>query len=221
MKQMKWIGLLLLILLFAVACSKKEAAETKNQPAKAQAETMNDTQDSVAILETSDGRVVIDLFEDQTPLHAANFKKLMHSGVLKGTYFHRIIPNFVVQGGDPNTKNDARNDDGMGGVGDRIPAEIGQKHLRGCVGAARDNNPAKASNGSQFYICLTNLPQLDGNYTVFGKVVEGMNNVDLMAQAATDANDNPLEHIYINDTSVMSKADYANMKAEAAKGNGK
>ena len=211
------LGVVLFAVVMLAACGKKadeNADQTKNGKAASQAQDMSKMGDTLAILETSYGRVVIDLFEEATPLHAENFKNLMRSGAIKGTYFHRIIPNFVVQGGDPNTLNDSREDDGMGGVGDRIPAEIGQPHLRGSVGAARDNNPAKASNGSQFYICLQALPNLDGNYTVFGKVVEGMNVVDLMSQVATDARDNPIEPIYITNTTLMSKDDYYKMKAD-------
>ncbi len=218
MKQLKWIGFIFLTILVLVTCSK--TTEQKDESAKLQAGAMSLTSDSLAILETTYGRIVVDLYEEATPLHAANFKKLMHSGELKNTYFHRIVPNFVVQGGDPNTKNESREDDGLGSIGERLPAEIGQLHLRGTVGAARDNNPAKASSGSQFYFCLANLPQLDGNYTVFGKVVEGMNNIDRMAQVARDARDNPLQSIYITETSVVSKADYQKMKTVILDENG-
>lgn len=160
-------------------------------------------------MDTSTGTVIIDLFEEETPLHAANFKKLADEGSLEGIYFHRVIPGFVVQGGDPNTKtNDLREDDGMGGIGDRIDAEIGQPHLRGSLGAARDNNPEKKSNGSQFYICLSKLPQLDGNYTVFGNVVEGMDVVDQIASVETDAGDNPINPVTIEKTSLVDARDY-------------
>lgn len=218
MRKLSSIGILILLTSLMVACSKKtddSADKTKAIKPKTEVKNMGDMTDTLAILETSYGRVVIDLYEDATPLHAKNFKHLMSSGVLKGTYFHRIIPNFVVQGGDPNTLDGTRENDGMGGVGERIAAEIGKPHLRGSLGAARDNNPAKASSGSQFYICLKPLPQLDGNYTVFGNVVEGMNNVDLMAQVARDPADNPLEAIYITNTTLMSKADYNQMKSDA------
>ncbi len=161
-----------------------------------------------ALLETSKGTVVIDLFEEQTPLHAANFTQLVTDKALNETYFHRIIKGFVAQGGDPNTRNGNRADDGMGGIGERIPAEIDQPHLRGSVGAARDNNPEKKSSGSQFYICLQRLPQLDKGYTVFGKVVKGMEVVDAMAQEPTDERDNPMEPIYIVDSYMVDAADY-------------
>lgn len=219
MRKMNLLGVLLLAGMLLVSCGKKASEEgagsAANQKTTKELDVSN-MGDTLAILETSYGRVVIDLFEEAAPLHAENFKTLMRNGDLKGTYFHRIIPNFVVQGGDPNTLNDSREDDGMGGVGERIPAEIGQPHLRGSVGAARDNNPAKASSGSQFYFCLAPLPQLDGNYTVFGTVVEGMNNVDLMAQAPTDRRDNPIESIFITNTTLMDKAEFYKMKSDAS-----
>jgi len=173
---------LLILLALMLGCSKKETS-----PA-----------DEYVKMETSLGTIVIDLYEAETLLHAANFKKLAQEGAYEGIYFHRVIPGFVVQGGDPLTRdNDDRRDDGTGGIGERIPAEIGQPHLRGCLGAARDNNPKKESNGSQFYFCLARLAQLDGNYTVFGKVIDGMNVVDSIATLERDALDNPLEAVTI------------------------
>ncbi len=160
-----------------------------------------------AVIETSMGTIVIDLFEEQAPLHSANFAdSLIVEQALIGTYFHRVIPGFVVQGGDPNTLNPNRMDDGMGGVReDRIPEEIGLPHLRGAVGAARDNNEKKASSSSQFYICLDRLAQLDAGYTVFGQVVAGMDVVDAVARLETDDRDNPLKSVYI-EAMYMDKA---------------
>jgi len=185
------IGLLLLAVM--VACGKKDTTP----------------EDEYVKMETSLGTIVIDLYEAETPLHAANFKKLATEGAYDGIYFHRVIPGFVVQGGDPNTRdNDDRQDDGMGGIGERIPAEIGQPHLRGTLGAARDNNPEKKSSGSQFYFCLARLAQLDGNYTVFGKVVEGMDVVDEIATLERDARDNPLQSVTITKTSLVDSKEY-------------
>ncbi len=187
--------LILIILAVMIRCSKETQA-----PA-----------DEYIKMETSLGTIIIDLFEAETPLHAANYKKLAEEGALEGIYFHRVIPGFVVQGGDPLTRdNDARADDGTGGIGERIPAEIGQPHLRGALGAARDNNPQKKSNGSQFYFCLARLAQLDDNYTVFGKVVEGMDVVDQIATLERDPRDNPLESVTIVKTSMVSAEDYQN-----------
>jgi len=112
----------------------------------------------------------------------------------------------VVQGGDPLTReNEDRSDDGTGGIGELIKAEIGRLHLRGTLGAARDNNPDKLSSGSQFYVCLKDLPQLDENYTVFGEVVLGMDVLDKMATFETDDADNPVEPITILRTKVGNK----------------
>ncbi len=152
-------------------------------------------------MDTNYGTIVIDLFEAETPIHASNFKKLCNEGAFDGIYFHRIIPGFVVQGGDPNTReNSDRQDDGDGGIGEKLPAEIGQPHLRGAIGAARDNNLRKQSNGSQFYICLTAQPQLDEDYTIFGRVLNGMEVVDRMATVETDTKDNPIDPVTINRT---------------------
>lgn len=163
-------------------------------------------------METSMGDIIIDLYEEEAPLHAAQYTQWAEADSFAGIYFHRVMPGFVVQGGDPNTRaNEDRMDDGMGGMGERIPAEIGQPHLRGTVGAARQPdhvNPEKMSNGSQFYFCLSRLNSLDGNYTVFGKVVEGMDVVDDIATKPTDPRDNPLETIAILKTSMVKASKY-------------
>ncbi|CUS77364.1 peptidyl-prolyl cis-trans isomerase B (cyclophilin B) [Candidatus Kryptonium thompsonii] len=152
----------------------------------------------VVVIETKFGNIVIELFDDVAPKHAENFKKLAREGFYNGTTFHRVIPDFVIQGGDPLSKDKDRNNDGRGGPGYTLPAEIKMPHKRGFVGAARqpDNvNPEKRSNGSQFYICLKDLPHLDGNYTVFGRVIEGMDVVDKIAQVPRDKRDNPIEKV--------------------------
>ena len=162
-------------------------------------------------METSMGTVIIDLYEAETPLHAANYKKLAEEGAFDDIYFHRVIPGFVVQGGDPLTREDTlRTNDGTGGIGERIPAEIGQPHLRGTLGAARtgQGNPEKLSSGSQFYFCLARLAQLDGEYTVFGNVIEGMDVVDEIAKLKRDRRDNPLESVRILKTSMVSSEAY-------------
>lgn len=195
MNKTSFIKLLSVLLILAVmlGCSKE---------AKSPA-------DEYIKMETSMGTIVIDLFEAEAPLHAANYKKLASEGALDGIYFHRVIPGFVVQGGDPLTRdNSDRGDDGTGGIGERIPAEIGQPHLRGALGAARDNNPEKKSSGSQFYFCLARLTQLDGNYTVFGTVVDGMDVVDEIATLKRDPRDNPLESVLITKTSMVSSEAY-------------
>ena len=154
--------------------------------------------EELVVIQTNIGDIVIELFEEAAPKHAVNFRKLVREGFYDGTTFHRVIPGFVIQGGDPNSKDDDRSNDGNGGPGYTVDAEIGLKHARGSVSAARrpdQVNPQRASSGSQFYICLKDLPSLDGAYTVFGKVVEGMDVVDKIAAVPRDQRDNPVEKV--------------------------
>ncbi len=126
----------------------------------------------VAVIETPKGEIRIEFFPSDAPNHVAAFIELARQGFYDGTKFHRVVPDFVVQGGDPLS----RTDDpfvGTGGPGYRLAAEFNaRKHLDGTVAMARSADPDSA--GSQFYICLGPQPFLDGQYTVFGQVVEGM-----------------------------------------------
>ena len=144
----------------------------------------------VAVLETAQGTIVIRLRDDAAPKTAANFRKLVKESFYDGTYFHRVIPGFMIQGGDPNTKNADPNDDGMGGPGYTVPAEIKLKHVRGAVATARlgdGANPKRDSSGSQFFIDVRDQPSLDaGGYTVFGEVIAGMDVVDKIVNLAND-----------------------------------
>ncbi|MEM7147631.1 MAG: peptidylprolyl isomerase [Verrucomicrobiota bacterium] len=150
-------------------------------------------------------KILIQLDPDAAPQHVANFKKLVGEGFYDGQAFHRIIRGFIIQVGDPLSKDPSQKDSwGTGGPGHSIPSEIGLPHNRGAVAMARlhNNNPNKESNGSQFYFCLTPIPQLDKDYTVFGKVVEGMDVLDAMADSLTDSNDNPVRRIEIKTAAV-------------------
>ncbi len=129
-----------------------------------------------ATLDTDRGPIVIELYPESAPKTVANFEKLSREGFYNGLTFHRVVPGFVVQGGDPKGN-------GTGGPGYTLPAEISatEKHLRGSVAMARlgdEVNPDRRSSGSQFYICLEPQPFLDGQYTVFGGVIKGMDVVD-------------------------------------------
>src|ERR1700688_365401 len=132
--------------------------------------------DNYATLDTDRGIIVIELYPAVAPKTVANFEKLSKDGFYNNLTFHRVEPGFVVQGGDPQG-------DGTGGPGYDVPAEISptEKHLRGTLAMARKGdqvNPERKSSGSQFYICLAPAPFLDGQYTSFGGVVEGMDVVD-------------------------------------------
>jgi len=142
---------------------------------------------ATAVLETSQGVIVIALRADAAPRTVANFEALVAAGFFDGTYFHRVVPGFVIQGGDPHTRNQDPSDDGRGGPATTVPAEIGLPHLRGAVAARFDDrvNPERASHGSQFFIDLAPQPSLDrAGYTVFGEVVEGMEVIDRIAALA-------------------------------------
>lgn len=151
------------------------------------------------LIKTNLGDIEVELDGKAAPKTVENFKKLALEGFYDGTTFHRIVPGFVIQGGDPLSKdNTQRGRHGTGGPGYTVPAEIGLKHKRGSLATARQGdqvNPKKESSGSQFYICLADLPMLDGEYTVFGQVVSGMDVVDKIAKQSRDSRDNPTEPV--------------------------
>ena len=164
-------------------------SETAKKPA-GKATTGMEQGEHVVMLDTAQGPIVIRLLEADAPKTCANFRKLVKEGFYDGTYFHRVIPGFMIQGGDPNTKNADPNDDGMGGPGYTVPAEIKLKHVRGSVATARTGdqvNPKRDSSGSQFFIDVKEQPSLDaGGYTVFGEVISGMETVDKIVNLAND-----------------------------------
>jgi len=176
-------------------------------------------------IKTTYGEVIIRLY-NETPQHRDNFIKLAKKGFYNGTLFHRVIQDFMIQGGDPDSKNAKPGIElGNGDVGYTIPAEFRDSlfHKRGVLAAARDDNPKKASSGCQFYIVegkrltdaqidaqekrsghkvpewqrqyyrtIGGVPHLDGNYTVYGEVVAGIDMVDLVAAVKKDERDRPL-----------------------------
>jgi peptidyl-prolyl cis-trans isomerase B (cyclophilin B) len=127
----------------------------------------------VAVIKASEGEMVVHFWSDAAPNTIENFKKLARAGFYDGTIFHRIIKGFMIQGGDPNSKDPAKeNHYGEGGPGYQIKAEFNQhKHERGVISMARGPDPDSA--GSQFFICLAPVPRLDGKYTTFGKLIKG------------------------------------------------
>ena len=155
-------------------------------------DNMSDRQ--IAVIETNLGTIVIQLFPDVAPGHVENFVKLAQDGFYDGTTFHRVIPGFMIQGGDPNSKDDDRSNDGQGGPGYTINAEFSDKpHKRGILSMARAQDPNSA--GSQFFIVVADSNFLDGQYTVFGEVIEGMEVVDKIVNVEKDGNDNPREKV--------------------------
>ncbi|MDR1582283.1 MAG: peptidylprolyl isomerase [Prevotellaceae bacterium] len=204
----------------------------------------NESEKSMKVLlETSEGNIVLQLYDD-TPQHSANFLKLVKEKYYDGIIFHRVIANFMIQAGDPNSKNPTPEERyGNGGPNYKIPAEIlpNHYHKKGVLAAARTNNPAKESSGSQFYIVQGNIfdvedlkameenkksvnpafkfseeaiknyttnggtPHLDGEYTVFGEVIEGLDVVDKIALAKTHSGDRPVKDIFIKKATIVKK----------------
>ena len=149
--------------------------------------------EKVAILETSQGKIVIEFFPEDAPNHVANFINLTENGFYDGVLFHRIIPEFMIQGGDPNTKTDDNSTWGIGGPGYSIDAEFNDiKHNRGIVSMARSQNPNSA--GSQFFIVHKNSNFLDEQYTVFGRIAtqESFETLDKIASLETGQRDIPI-----------------------------
>ncbi|MEK7299899.1 MAG: peptidylprolyl isomerase [Nitrospirota bacterium] len=140
------------------------------------------------------GDIVLKFFPDVAPGHVKNFTDLAKKGFYNGTTFHRVIPGFMIQGGDPNSKNPDRSMHGMGGPGHKVKAEFNSKpHKRGIVSMARSNDPDSA--GSQFFICVADANFLDWQYTVFAEVVTGMDVADKVVGMKRDGNDNPFERV--------------------------
>jgi peptidyl-prolyl cis-trans isomerase B (cyclophilin B) len=146
----------------------------------------------VAILCTSAGDMVLEFWPDVAPGHVENFKKLTRQGFYDGTCFHRVIKDFMIQGGDPNTKDEAKQRIwGTGGPGYEIKAEFNDKpHLRGVLSMARSSDPDSA--GSQFFICHGEPRFLDGKYTAFGRLIKGDDVLEKIATTRTNPEDRPL-----------------------------
>lgn len=146
--------------------------------------------DEVAVMHTNHGRIVLRFFPDKAPNHVEKFKERSREGFYDGTKFHRVIPGFMIQGGDPNSRSDDRSRHGTGGPGYSIDAEFNDvKHKRGILSAARTSDPNSA--GSQFFLMVKDSPHLDGQYSVYGEVVEGLEVVDRIVALPRDARDNP------------------------------
>ena len=153
-------------------------------------------------------QVVIGLYDDAAPQTVANFKELCRKRFYNGMRFHRAFPSTLVQTGDPKSRHGVADRSGTGGPGYTVPAELGRNHVRGAVAMSRLGdvvNPSKASNGSQFYVCLTSMPKLDGKYTVFGEVLEGLDVLDFISNQPTDSNDFPLAKIVIKSITIQPR----------------
>jgi cyclophilin family peptidyl-prolyl cis-trans isomerase len=191
-------------MLLAAGCSNEKPVVTPTPTAAVtnQAPAVPNTNE-VAVITTSEGMMVLEFYPDVAPNHVANFKKLARSGFYDGTAFHRVIPGFMIQGGDPNTKNDTAKDTwGMGGPGYTINAEFNSKHhARGILSMARTSDPNSA--GSQFFICHADAGNLDGQYTVFGNLIKGLDVLDKIATTPTEAPDRPIKRVNIDSIKIV------------------
>ncbi|MFQ5466214.1 MAG: peptidylprolyl isomerase [Thermodesulfobacteriota bacterium] len=147
-----------------------------------------------AVIETNFGDIEIKFFPEAAPGHVENFIKLAREGFYDGTIFHRVIPGFMIQGGDPNTKGPDTSTYGMGGPGWTMKAEFNDiPHKRGVLSMARSQHPDSA--GSQFFIVVKDSPFLDGQYTVFGEVTSGMETADKIVNLPRNRSDLPDERV--------------------------
>jgi len=183
-------------LLFPTACGSKAA---------------ND--DEVAVLETNYGKIVIEFLPNVAPRHTKNFKELTREGFYDGTKFHRIFKDrakvYAIQGGDPNTINGDPSIWGQGQKGQRmIRAEFSSlKHDRGIVSAARKSDDIDSAT-SQFFICVAPQPSFDGQYSIFGRVIDGMNVVDSIARAPLEPkSERPVDPVVVNRAYLVRRAD--------------
>ena len=200
-------NLLCVFSLFAfasVGCSQDKSGSATNSPAPASTNTAPaKAGNEVAVITTSAGVMVAEFYPDVAPNHVANFKKLAKSGFYDGQCFHRVIKGFMIQGGDPNTKDDSKKDAwGMGGPGYTINAEFNSKHhARGILSMARTSDPNSA--GSQFFICHGDCGQLDGQYTVFGNLIKGFDVLDKIATTPTEGPDRPVTRVNIDSIKIV------------------
>jgi len=156
-------------------------------------------------IETNFGNIEFKLLPELAPEHVRNFIKLTQSGFYDGTLFHRVIPGFMIQGGDPNTKDpNLKSSWGMGGPGYTINAEFNSRsHLRGIISMARSQDPNSA--GSQFFIVTSDSTFLDREYTVFGEVTGGMDIADKIVSLPRDGNDCPQEEAKMNKVEIFDQ----------------
>jgi peptidyl-prolyl cis-trans isomerase B (cyclophilin B) len=189
---MKAINLICALGLFAAVAINAEETKTNTPTAPAMS-----TPNEVAVIKTTEGDMVVEFWTDAAPKTIENFKTLVKKGFYDGTCFHRVIKGFMIQGGDPLTKDASKEDAwGTGGPGYQIKAEFNDHpHKRGVLSMARSNNPDSA--GSQFFICHGDPSFLDHQYTTFGKLIKGDDVLEKIATTPTHPQDRPDKRIGI------------------------
>ena len=184
----------LCLLLGAGSAFSQETKKEEKKPVNA---------NEVAVLKTSEGEIVLEFWPDVAPLHVENFKTLAKKGFYDGTCFHRVIKGFMIQGGDPNTKDDAKKGSwGTGGPGHQVKAEFSDKaHTRGVLSMARSSDPNSA--GSQFFICHGDPRFLDKQYTAFGKLIKGDDVLEKIATTPVGARDVPAKRMNVESIKIV------------------
>jgi peptidyl-prolyl cis-trans isomerase B (cyclophilin B) len=180
---MPFVSMKFSIVLAVLLTSAVFAADEKKEE-----KTPMNSQNEVAVIKTSEGDMVVQFWADAAPKTIENFKKLARQGFYDGTIFHRIVKEFMVQGGDPNSKDPAKeNSYGQGGPGYQIKAEFNDHpHDRGVLSMARSSDPDSA--GSQFFICLAPVHRLDHQYTTFGKLIKGEDVLEKIGNTPVERN---------------------------------
>src|SRR4030043_798098 len=191
---MKTLVLILVCFVLSLTLLMFESFSQEVRYKKFSSEEVKKMSEQQAIIRTKLGDITLKFFPDVAPNHVNNFIDLAKKGFYNGTIFHRVIPGFMIQGGDPNTKNPDRSKHGLGAPGYTVKAEFNEKlHKRGILSMARAVNPDSA--GSQFFICLANAVFLDRQYTVFGEVVAGMEVADIIVSEPRGTRENPKRRV--------------------------
>lgn len=179
--------------------------EKSAKPKAADKESAMEQKQQVAVIETTMGTITFELLPDVAPKMVENFTELANSGFYNGTTFHRVINGFMIQGGDPLSKDDNPANDGTGAGPRKMPAEFTTKysHTRGMVSTARSGDPDSGS--CQFFIVQKDSKFLDNKYTIFGRVIDGMDVVDKISLVKKDQRDRPLENVVMTSVTVVSR----------------
>ncbi|MFH1851188.1 MAG: peptidylprolyl isomerase [Candidatus Neomarinimicrobiota bacterium] len=208
MKRITLVALSLVLLAGCASVPRLQQQEQVIEPVAAIQPIILDYQEQAAVISTAFGEIVLDFFPTVAPLHVESFLTHARNGYYDGTTFHRVIPGFVIQGGDPNSRDNDRSNDGWGGAAAKyyevgnadstetwmLPAEFSDRpHRRGALSMARSQEFNSA--GSQFFICADDVRRLDTKYTVFGEVVRGLEVVDRIVAVPRDSLDNPLKKV--------------------------
>ena len=208
MKQLTLSTTIIVFFVMMIGCGTTKGNKMDEKSSDKSGSTTNDPEKEIAVISTKFGDIALEFFDELAPKHVESYKLHARNDYYNGTIFHRVITDFMIQGGDPLTRSKDKSRHGTGGnaakyfgVGKEsepntwdLPAEFSSRtHSRGILSMARSQDPD--SGGSQFFICVADAPFLDGQYTVFGRVIEGMDVVDQIVNTPRDQRDNPNDRI--------------------------